>query len=76
MNKKLDTVKLSRLKKIIDLLEKHNENSEDIDVAFEYVIASCFPRAWNNIQKRLSYEHTQGYIQGREDAENEIKRNS
>lgn len=74
MNEKLDTVKLSRLKKIIELIERNND--KDVDVTFEYMIASCFPRVWNNIQKRLSYEHTQGYIQGREDAENEIKRNS
>jgi hypothetical protein len=74
MNKKLDTVKLSRLKKIIELIERNND--KDVEVTFEYMIASCFPRVWNNIQKRLSYEHTQGYIQGREDAENEIKRNS
>ena len=74
MNKKLDTVKLSRLKKIVELIEKNND--EDVDVTFEYMIASCFPRVWNNIQKRLSYEHTQGYIQGREDAENEIKGNN
>lgn len=74
MNKKLDTVKLSRLKKIVELIERNND--EDVDVTFEYIIASCFPRVWNNIQKRLSYEHTQGYIQGREDAENEIKGNN
>lgn len=74
MNKKLDTVKLSRLKKIVELIERNND--EDVDVTFEYMIASCFPRVWNNIQKRLSYEHTQGYIQGREDAENEIKGNN
>lgn len=73
MNKKLDTVKLSRLKKIIELIERNNNNSEEIEVSFEYMIASCFPRVWNNIQERLSYEHTQGYIQGREDAENEIE---
>lgn len=67
MNKELDTVKLSRLKKIVELIERNND--KDVDVTFEYMIASCFPRVWNNIQKRLSYEHTQGYIQGREDAE-------
>lgn len=73
MNKELDFVKLSRLKKIIDLLEKNNQTEEDIDVAFEYIIASCFPRVWKNIQKVLSEEHTKGYIEGREDMKNEIE---
>lgn len=73
MNKELDFVKLSRLKKIIDLLEKNNQTEEDIDVAFEYIIASCFPRVWGNIQKILSEEHTKGYIEGREDMKNEIE---
>lgn len=76
MNKELDFVKLSRLKKIIDLLEKNNQTEEDIDVAFEYIIASCFPRVWENIQKILSEEHTKGYIEGREDMRNEIKRDN
>ena len=73
MNKELDFVKLSRLKKIIDLLEKNNQTEEDIDVAFEYIIASCFPRVWGNIQKVLLEEHTKGYIEGREDMKNEIE---
>ena len=38
-NKDLDVVKLSRLKKIIDLLERNNKDKEDFDVAFEYIIA-------------------------------------
>ena len=76
MNKELDFVKLSRLKKIINLLEKNNQTKEDIDVAFEYIIASCFPRVWGNIQKILSEEHTKGYIEGREDMKNEIKGNN
>ena len=73
MSKELDFVKLSRLKKIIALLEKNNQTKEDIDVAFEYIIASCFPRVWENIQKILSEEHTKGYIEGREDMKNEIE---
>lgn len=73
MDKELDVVKLSRLKKVISLLEQHNNHLEDMEVTFEYIIASCFPRVWTNIQKRLAYEHTQGYIEGREDMKNEIE---
>lgn len=77
MNKELDFVKLSRLKKVIELLERNNQSKEeDIDVTFEYIIASCFPRVWKNIQRVLSEEHTKGYIEGREDMKNEIEGNS
>lgn len=75
-NKDLDVVKLSRLKKIINLLEKNNKNEEDFEVTFEYMIASCFPRVWKNIQKVLTDEHTKGYIEGREDMKNEIEGNN
>lgn len=75
-NKELDVVKLSRLKKIIDLLERNNKDKEDFEVAFEYIIASCFPRVWENIQKVLADEHTKGYIEGREDMKNEIEGNN
>ena len=64
------------IKKIIDLLERNNKDKEDFDVAFEYIIASCFPRVWENIQKVLADEHTKGYIEGREDMKNEIEGNN
>lgn len=48
--------------------------TNDTEVTFEFIIASLFPTSWNNIQKALSHQYTQGYIQGRIDKEEEIKR--
>ena len=48
--------------------------TDDTEVTFEFIIASLFPTSWNNIQKALSHQYTQGYIQGRIDKEEEIKR--
>lgn len=47
---------------------------DETEITFEFIIASLFPTSWNNIQKALSHQYTQGYIQGRIDKEEEIKR--
>lgn len=61
---------LERLvKKVRDVV-----GTDDTEVTFEFIIASLFPTSWNNIKKALSHQYTQGYIQGRIDKEEEIKR--
>lgn len=61
---------LERLaKKVRDVV-----GTDDTEITFEFIIASLFPTSWNNIQKALSHQYTQGYIQGRIDKEEEIKR--
>ena len=61
---------LERLvKKVRDVV-----GTDDTEVTFEFIIASLFPTSSNNIQKALSHQYTQGYIQGRIDKEEEIKR--
>ena len=74
MDKQLDTVKLSRIKAAIASIEKHFEESperiEDIEVSFEYMIGSFFPKIWDKIQSTLREEHTKGYIEGYEAGKN------
>lgn len=48
-----------------------NENTE---ISFEFIIASLFPTSWNNIQNALNAQYTKGYIQGRLDKEQEMRR--
>lgn len=72
----LGSVKLSRLKKIIEAAEKYNHDDVDMDISFEYLVGSCFPKVLENVQNKMSYIHTQGYIQGREDMKNEIEGNN
>ena len=61
---------LERLvKKVRDVV-----GTNDTEITFEFIIASLFPTSWKNIQKALSHQYTQGYIQGRIDKEEEIKR--
>ena len=46
----------------------------DSPVSFEFIIASLFPTSWKNIQSDLSQQYTKGYIQGRIDKEEELKK--
>lgn len=62
----IDIVKLSRLKRIVRSLEIMCEenNKEDIDITFEFLIGSCFPSCYSNVQKALQHQYTLGYIEG------------
>ena len=51
----------------------HVTGKEDVEISFEFIIASLFPSCWKNIQADLNHQYTQGYIQGRLDKEEEIK---
>ena len=66
------SVYLSDIEKLIERIKKNTEQ-ENVEVGFEFIIASLFPTSWNNIQTALSHQYTQGYIQGRKDAEEERK---
>ena len=47
---------------------------ENTEISFEFIIASLFPTSWENIQNALKHQYTQGYIQGRKDKEEEMKK--
>lgn len=51
----------------------HITGKEDVEVSFEFIIASLFPTCWKNIQADLNRQYTRGYIQGRTDKEEDIK---
>ena len=46
----------------------------DSPVSLEFIIASLFPTSWENIQSDLNQQYTKGYIQGRFDKEEELKK--
>ena len=75
MSKKVETnipsVNLSTLETLINKIKK--ETKDDAEISIEFIIASLFPSSWNSIQKALSEQHTQGYIQGYKDAKDEYK---
>ena len=54
---------------------KKNTQQDNVEISFEFIIASLFPTSWNNIQSALSQQYTLGYIQGQKDAEEEYRQN-
>lgn len=65
------SVKLSRVKAAIKQIEDHYqdcpERLEDVEVTFEYLVGSFFPRIIDNINTRMNDTYTQGYLQGLND---------
>ena len=65
------SVKLSRVKAAIKQIEDHYqdcpERLEDVEVTFEYLVGSFFPRIIDNINARMNNTYTQGYLQGLND---------
>lgn len=49
-------------------------DQEDTEISFEFIIANLFPTSWTNIQNELKHQYTKGYIQGRIDKEEELKK--
>ena len=68
MERELDSVKLSRIKAAVASIEKHFEDSperlEEVEVSFEYICGSFFPKIWDRVQDKLREEHTKGFIEG------------
>ena len=71
--KVIDTVKFSRLKRMVNSLELHNKEDVDMDISFEYIIASLFPSCYNNIQDELKRQYTLGYMQGIKESKENLK---
>ena len=64
------SVKLSKIKNIIEAVEKHNHDDIDMDISAEFLIPSCFPEIWKNFQNNVAHQYTLGYIAGYEDGKN------
>lgn len=66
------SVKLTRVKAAIKQIEDHYqdcpERLEDVEVTFEYLVGSFFPRIIDNINSRMNDMYTQGYLQGLNEA--------
>lgn len=74
--KSCGTVKLSKVKAAMAQIEEHYqdcpERLEDIEVTFEYLVGSFFPKIIENIQTEMNRQYTAGYLQRvNEEAETE-----
>lgn len=60
-----DYVPLGALRKMVEKLE---DKSDDTPVTFEFLCASLFPTIYENVQTAINRSYTDGYIQGKNDA--------
>lgn len=77
---KIDTVKYSRYKKCLDSIERNFKGTprkiEDIDISFEYVIGSLFPKSYQNIKDLLTERYIEGYNEGKKELQTDSYFNS
>ena len=64
------SVYVSDLEKLAERVRKVT-GEENVEISFEFIIASLFPTSWNNIQGALARQYTLGYIQGQKDEQEE-----
>lgn len=65
------TVKLTKVKAAIAQIEEHYqecpERLEDVELTFEYLVGSFFPKIVNNITEQMNRKYSEGYFQGLQD---------
>lgn len=64
------TVSCRKLRAIMAKLNSLKYRDEDV-VSFEFLVGSCFPDAYYNIQEELRRQYTMGYIDGRTEKDEE-----
>lgn len=69
----MPTCPLSQVRK---LYEKTKLMSDDTDISLELILTMCFPTVWSNIQRAMNDNYTQGYLAGKEEAENASQRHN
>ena len=76
MESKINTIPFSHLKKVVEAIERDHggnpENLDDVQISFEFLIGSCFPLAFQNVQEALKKAHMDGYRQCLEEHKEEI----
>ena len=63
----LDTIKFTRICEVLQKVEKeYHGDINELELSFEFLIATFYPQVLKNIQSALAREHTLGFIEGRE----------
>ena len=74
---KLDVVSYQKFKKCLEILERDLKGSpkvlENLDISFEYIMASLFPNIFNNIKDAMAQEYIRGFNDGKDNKNSKIK---
>lgn len=73
------SVKLTKIENMCHTLrtflkEKKEEDIENYEIGFEYVIASLFPGVYDNIINELKRQYTIGFIKGQNSIEEKFEK--
>lgn len=62
-----NSVKLSKVKKTIRILEKNIAPKKDCDISFEFFMLSFFPNIMENIKQEFNRNYIAGYNAAKEE---------
>lgn len=60
-----DTIKLSKLKHLVERMEKDCPDGEDMDISFFMLVGSCFPQSLVKVKEALTAAYIDGYNAGK-----------
>ena len=66
-NQSMPTVKVGTYRKVY---EKLAPMTDDADLTLEFILVAFFPHVWQNMQKYSNDCYMQGYLAGRQEAQN------
>ena len=73
LNKAVPTATVYQIEKLYSRVKNLDK---DARISLEFCLSFLFPTVWDNIMSYAKDCYTKGYIQGKEDAKNEGKRNN
>ncbi len=68
----MPAIELKSLRRFVKSME---DQADDLNLSFEFIIAAFFPDVWGRIVKFTNDCYMQGFIDGREEAQNANQRN-
>lgn len=59
-------IDIEKFNKIVKAIRKNNMK----EVSFEFLVGSCFPKAFDNIKEEMRRQYTMGYVEGQKEGKN------
>lgn len=60
-------IDIEKFNKIVKAIRKNNMK----EVSFEFLVGSCFPKAFDNIKEEMRRQYTMGYVEGQKEGKND-----
>lgn len=60
-------IDIEKFNKIVKAIRKNNMK----EISFEFLIGSCFPKAFDNIKEEMRRQYTLGYIESQKEGKND-----